>query len=237
MRAFSLRVSGRRAGLGSTRTVETDLPEAGHQAQPPATPTRWLLINLDAEHAARGARVDAWRRLRALGAHYLQPCVCLLPDRPETTRGVDQIAARARRAGARARVFPMGLLNNPDEQAVIAAFSAERSDEYEEVVSRTRAFDAEIAMESGQRRATYGQLEESDLDLKRLQRWLASIRRRDYFDAPGYADALAAITRCRHALAAFEAKAYEVEVHPTEDEIARSPWRLRVRALGGSDRR
>jgi F0F1-type ATP synthase epsilon subunit len=197
-----------------------------------AAPTRWLLVNLAAGDSA-AATLDAWRRLRALGAHYLQPAVCLLPERPETRSALERIAVRVRRAGGHARVFPIGLLNQDDERAVIAAFSAERSDEYDEVVSRANEFLAEIAMERERRRFTYTEFEESDVDLKRFRRWLASIRRRDYFDAPGYADALAAVTTCEDLLAEFEAEAFSVEVHPTEDDLDRAPWRLRLRALGG----
>ena len=198
-----------------------------------AAPNRWLLVNL-AVGDSSAAALDAWRRLRVLGAHYLQPAVCLLPERPETRSALERTAVRVRRAGGHVRVFPIGLLDPDDEHAVIAAFSAERSDEYDEVVARAGEFRAEIAMERDRCRATYTEFEESDVDLERFRRWLASIRRRDYFDAPGYAEALAAVTTCEDLLAEFEAEAFSVEVHPTEDDLARAPWRLRLRALGAA---
>ena len=207
------------------------LATSGAEAHGQAGRNRWLLVNVGTDGSSRSA-LDIWRRLRALGAHYQQPSVCLLPERPETKIGVDRIVTRARRAGGNARVFPIGSLDDADERAVIAAFSAERSDEYDQVVSRTRDFSAEIATERDRRRATYTEVEESDVDLKHLQRWLASIRRRDYFDAPGYAEALRAVTTCERLLAEFEAEAFSVEVHPTDEDIARAPWRLRLRAIG-----
>jgi hypothetical protein len=197
------------------------------------TRNRWLLVNIAASGSSASA-LDAWRRLRALGAHYLQPAVCLLPERPETAAGVERIVARAERAGAHARVFPIGLLDEVSERDVIAAFSAERSDEYEEVLSRTEEFLGEIAMERDRRRASYTEFEESEVDLRRLQRWLSSIRKRDYFDAPGYAEAREAVVTCERRLAEFEAEAFSVEVHPSDEDIARAPWRLRLRALGGT---
>ena len=192
---------------------------------------RWLLVNIVAGESSASA-LDAWRRLRALGAHYLQPSVCLLPERPETAAAIERIARRVERAGGHARVFAIGLLDDDAEHDVIAAFSAERSDEYDEVVSRTREFLAEIAMERDRGRTTYTELEESETDLKRLQRWLSSIRKRDYFDAPGHQAAAEAVARCKRSLAEFEAEAFSVEVHPGEEDIARAPWRLRLRSLG-----
>ena len=209
---------------------------SGHPVDEQTSRHRWLLVNVGAEGSSASA-VDAWRRLRSLGAHYLQPAVCLLPERPETTPVAERVVARVERAGGHARLFAIGVLDEAGERDVIAAFSAERAYEYDQVVARTRGFLGEIVMERDSRRATYTECEESRVDLQRLQRWLSSIRRRDYFDAPGYAAASAAVADCEKALAEFEAQAFAVEVHPTEDDLAHAPWRVRLRALGMPSRR
>jgi hypothetical protein len=203
----------------------SDRPEAA------GTAVHWLLVNIAADGSS-GASLDAWRRLRAVGAHYLQPAVCLLPERRETTHAVDLVVTRVERAGGHARVFPIGLMEEANERDVIAAFSAERSGEYDQVVDRSREFTEEIAMEREQRRVSYTEVEESRVDLRRLQRWLAAIRKRDYFDAPGFARATDAVATCERLLADFEAEAYAVEVHPTEEDVARAPWRQRLRTFG-----
>lgn len=95
---------------------------------------------------------------------------------------------------------------------MIEAFQAERTDEYGEVVERTKEFHAELAMERGRGRATYTELEESEVDLSRHKRWLASIEARDYFDAPGHEEAVAAVAACEQALADFEAEAIKSEM-------------------------
>jgi hypothetical protein len=202
----------------------------GRQCDHRPTPRRWLLVNIDAGRSSKSA-FDAWRRLRALGAHYLQPAVCLLPDNPETAAGVDRVVARIDRAGGRARMFPIELPDGAGERNLIAAFSAERSDEYDQVVARIEQFLGEISTDRERRAASYTEVEESRVDLRRFQRRLASIRKRDYFDAPGYARASAAVDACESALAAFEAEAFEAEVHPTEEDLARVPWRLRLQDL------
>jgi transposase len=47
------------------------------------------------------------------------------------------------------------------------------------------AFLEEIAYERGRGRATYAEVEESEADLERLQKWLVRVGTRDYFAASG----------------------------------------------------
>jgi hypothetical protein len=69
-------------------------------------------------------------------------------------------------------------------------------------------------------------VEGSEADLERLQKWLTRVRVRDYFDAPGRAEAEQAVERCAAELAAFEAEAPAAEL-PVEAEPA-APRRLRA---------
>ena len=95
---------------------------------------------------------------------------------------------------------------------MIDAMQAERTDEYHELVESTRQFHDELAGERRRGRPTYTELEESDTDLARYQRWLAAIRARDYFDAPGGHEATAAVASCEAALAEFESEALSAEL-------------------------
>jgi hypothetical protein len=122
--------------------------------------------------------------------------------------------ARVRREGARARVLHLTLQEH-DEREMIAAHSAERTDEYREIAERTAEFLAEIEMERGRGRAIYAEVEESDTDLKRFRSWLEAVRKRDYFDAVGRAEAEDAVDACERALAEFEAEAFASELAAT----------------------
>jgi len=173
---------------------------------------RWLLITVSTSQASSTLRVHCWRRLRRLGAHYLQQSSCLLPDRPDTAREVTRLMSRVKHDGGAGRVLHLTLPNEDEEAEVIGSFSAERTDEYGEVVSRTGQFFEEIELERGRGRATYTEFEESEADLKRLQGWLASIRARDYFDAEGFNEATAAVEACSEALTAFESEALAQEL-------------------------
>jgi hypothetical protein len=98
------------------------------------------------------------------------------------------------------------------EAAVIDAIQRERTDEYGEVVESTRQFHEELQLERRRGRTTYTELEESDADLARYQKWLAAIRARDYFDAPGRQEAADAVASCEEALAQFESEALSAEL-------------------------
>lgn len=191
---------------------------------------QWLLVTLTTGSSST-LRVHAWRRLRSLGALYLQNSVCLLPARPETRKAVGRLTDRVRREGGEARLLTITLADTAEERSIVEAFSRERSDEYNEVCSRVPAFLEEIAMERGRGRATYAEVEESEADLERLRKWLGRIEARDYFDAEGRAAAEQAIKRCIAALAEFEAEALAAELPAEQVPVASESRPKRLRAV------
>ena len=173
----------------------------------------WLLITVSTPPGGSSTlRVYAWRNLRSLGGHYLQQSVCLLPATPKTTRAAARVATRLRAEGGNGKMLRIHLTDSKQEAALIDAIQRERTDEYHELVESTRQFHAELQRERRRGRATYTELEESDVDLARYQKWLAAIRARDYFDAPGGNEAAAAVSACEEALAQFESEALSAEL-------------------------
>jgi hypothetical protein len=191
----------------------------------------WLLISLSTPRGGTSTlRVYAWRNLRSLGAHYLQQSVCLLPATPKTMRAVTRLVTRVRGEGGHGEMLRVHLTDAKQEAAVIDAIGRERTDEYREVVGSTRQFHEELALERRRGRATYTELEESDADLARHQKWLAAIRARDYFDAPGGQEAAAAVASCEEALARFESDALSAELDESTPHT-----RPGLRAVEGTD--
>ncbi len=192
----------------------------------------WLLITVSTPPGGSSTlRVYAWRNLRSLGAHYLQQSVCLLPATPRTTRAAARVVARLRAEGGQGEMLRTRLTDPKQETAVIDAIQRERIDEYNELVQSTRQFHEELQLERSRGRTTYTELEESDADLARYQKWLAAIRARDYFDAPGGEQAAAAVASCEEALAQFESEALSAELDQATPES-----RPGLRALeGGND--
>jgi hypothetical protein len=148
----------------------------------------------------------------------LQQSVCLLPATPKTTRAAARLVTRLRAEGGHGEMLRIHLTDAKQEAAVIDAIQRERSDEYREVVQSTRKFHEELQHERRRGRTTYTELEESDADLARYQKWLAAIRARDYFEAPGGQEAAAAVASCEEALAQFESEAVSAELDETTPE-------------------
>ena len=184
----------------------------------------WLLISVATPGGGSSTlRVYAWRNLRRLGAHYLQQSVCVLPATPKTTRAVTRLVTRLRAEGGQGQMLRITLTDDREETAIINAIQSEREDEYRELVESTQNFHEELQLERRRGRTTYTELEESDADLARHQKWLAAIRARDYFDAPGAEKAAAAVASCEEELARFESEAVSAELDESESESEAPP--------------
>jgi hypothetical protein len=175
----------------------------------------WLLITTSTASAAGTLRVQVWRKLRSLGALYLQQSVCLLPARDDVVRHVWRLAERIRHQGGTARVLRMRFADPADERSVVDEFNAARDAEYAEVLERLPALRDELAQERARGRATYAEVEESEADLERFRSWLAKIAARDYFAAPGGQPARTAVDEAAADLAAFEQAALHAEITDT----------------------
>jgi len=177
----------------------------------------WLLVTASSAGATDSLRVAIWRKLRSLGALYLQQSVCVLPARPDVEREIRRLVDRVRANGGAARVLRITFEDTDEEARLVSELQAARDDEYGEVLERVPAFLAELRDERDRDRATYEEVEESEADLERFRAWLAKIDRRDYFGAPRRADAHAAVEQCAKALEAFESEAFAREAQPATE--------------------
>src|ERR1700752_3926602 len=171
----------------------------------------WLLISTSTAGAAGTLRVQVWRKLRSLGALYLQQSVCLLPARAEVLRDLRRLADRIHHQGGPARILRMRFADPAEEHAVVEELNAARDAEYAEVLERLPALRQELAEETARGRLTYAEVEESEADLDRFRTWLAKIAARDYFAAPGGQAARGAVADAAAELAAFEEAALHAD--------------------------
>ncbi|XEC33163.1 hypothetical protein JAO84_03895 [Streptomyces fradiae] len=132
-------------------------------------------------------------------------------------RQVARLLTSVRADGGTARHLAVAIVDEAEYAQLVAEFNAERDTEYGEVVERAPELLAELEKETARGNATYAEVEESEADLERFDKWLAKIAARDYFGAPGGIAAREAVERCRRALAAFEdaAIAAQAGIHPT----------------------
>ncbi|MEV4177170.1 Chromate resistance protein ChrB [Nonomuraea sp. NPDC049709] len=171
----------------------------------------WLLVSVSTAGAAPTLRVQVWRKLRSLGALYLQQSVCLLPEREQTVRQMRRLLDRVHQQGGSGRMLHVALTDVGEERQIVGEFNAARDAEYAEVLERLPAFRQELAAERARGRATYAEVEESEADLERFRSWMAKIAARDYFAAPAGAVARAAVEDAAADLAAFEQAALTAE--------------------------
>lgn len=171
----------------------------------------WLLLTykVPAEPAKR--RIALWRKLKALGAVYLQSGVCLLPKIDEHVRRLKVLQNEIAAMEGDAVLLETVGLDDTQEQKVIARFSAERNEAYREFISRCDDFEAEIAKERGIGKFTYAEVEENEEDLTKLRTWLDKIARLDFYNAPLRAKAEEQLTRCAALLDDYAREVFEVQ--------------------------
>jgi hypothetical protein len=174
----------------------------------------WLLVSVSSAGAPASIRVLAWRRLRSLGAVYLQQSVCLLPDRPPVRDDVERLLARVIDEGGSGRVLRVRLTDPDEQQQLVADFRRASDTEYDDLLGRVPDFMAELDCERGRGRARLVEVEENEADLQRYRDWLAKIEGRDYFHASLRQKAQRAVERCAAELARFEREAFTAETGP-----------------------
>ncbi len=155
-------------------------------------------------------RAAVWRRLKGLGAVYLQSSVAALPASPAAERALRRLRGEIiEQMAGQALLFQGPAIGG--EADVVQATTEARNDEYEEIVDRCQDYLAGIEKELVAEHFTYGELEENDEDLAKLRGWLEKVRARDSLGAAGLGAAEAAIERCAEALDAFASRVYEEE--------------------------
>ncbi|MCF1644536.1 Chromate resistance protein ChrB [Streptomyces indiaensis] len=194
----------------------------------------WLMVAVSTAGAADSLRVHVWRKLRGLGAVYVQQSVCLLPDRPPVAGTVRKLVDKVRAEGGTARLLHLTLTDPVERGEVIGEFRASVTAEYGEVLARLPAFFAEIEAETAKGRTTFAEVEESEADLARFETWVGKIAVRDYFAAPIGAEVRAELERARTAMTVLEAAALAADTSP-DTRTGRD--RARLRAAGGEGHR
>ncbi|MFB9835282.1 Chromate resistance protein ChrB [Actinoallomurus acaciae] len=170
----------------------------------------WLLLVYRIPTEPTRLRAGVWRRLKALGAVYLQNSVAVLPASVEGERALRVLRNDIGEMGGSAQVLKAEALAGQDE--VIAAFNAARDEEYTEVIARCQDFLQEIADETAAEHFTYAELEENDEDLAKLKTWYDKVRARDRLGAARRDEAEQALAECTTALEAFAERIYAAEL-------------------------
>lgn len=170
-------------------------------------PAKWLVLIYRVPSDPSRLRATVWRRVKRLGAIYLQNSVAALPFTSANERSLRTLRSEVEEHLGGTAMLLVSIPATGDSE-LVTAFNAARDDDYEEVRDRCQGFIADIDKEFAAEHFTYGELEENDEDLAKLKNWNAKIQTRDYFGASGRKPAVDALARCDEALNAFADRVY-----------------------------
>lgn len=169
----------------------------------------WLLLTYKVPPEPAKKRIALWRRLKGMGAVYLQNGVCLLPKTDDHTRRLKMIENEIAEMAGESVLLETVALDQAQENKVVSRFKADRDEEYVEFLDKCKDFEAEIAKETAASHFTYAELEENDVDLKKLQSWLEKIRKLDFYGATLAVEAQQRLQACEALLDAYAQRVFE----------------------------
>jgi len=153
---------------------------------------RWLILIYNLPREPSRHRVAVWRKLKSLGAIYLQDGAAALPEDAVTREQLEWLQLRVREAGGRATLWEALPNTVAENRELVEAFRAAREEGYGEVIERAERIRRKAAL--GADRASL--LEE----IAKLEREFRAERRRDYFRSPLRIEAAQALRAARRML-------------------------------------
>jgi hypothetical protein len=171
----------------------------------------WLLLTYKVPPEPSKLRVAIWRRVRGLGAVYLQNGICVLPTTTDHARQFRIVQSEIERAGGEAVIFETAALDAKQEERVVARFKHDRDQDYEEFLDKCADYKKEVDKEVKADHYTFAELKENDEDLKKLKGWLERIKAIDFYGTPARATAERQLVECEAVLEAYASEVFERE--------------------------
>jgi hypothetical protein len=153
---------------------------------------RWAILIYHLPREPSRHRVAVWRRLKTLGALYLQDGVAALPEDAVTREQLEWLQIRIREAGGEATLWealPNTVAENTD---LVEAFRGAREEGYGRVIAGAERIRREAEL-GGDGAPLFE-------ELARLGREFRAERRRDYFRSPLRTEAAEALRAARRVL-------------------------------------
>lgn len=169
----------------------------------------WLLLTYRLPAEPSRSRVAMWRRMRKLGAVYLEEGIWVLPYTEALARAVHELVAEVERHSGSAVAFVARGLTGEQEEKLLARFNQAREEEYAEIIRECQKFLAHIRREAGEQHYEFPEVEELEEDLEKIERWLAQVRERDAFGIETRYVVEQRLQDCRNALDHFTQQVYE----------------------------
>lgn len=171
--------------------------------------TEWLLLVYRIPSEPTRLRAGVWRKLKGLGAVYLQSSTAAIPASRPNERAMRALRAEIVELGGTGYLFRA----NPSAggEQLRETFNAARDDEYDEIIDRCEDFLFQVRKEYEADHFTYAELEENEVDLTKLKGWLDRIKSRDVLGASKLDATVEALRRCEESLEEYAARVYAEE--------------------------
>ncbi len=154
--------------------------------------TRWLILIYQLPREPSRHRVAVWRKLKALGALYLQDGAAALPKDAVTREQLEWLQLRVKEAGGEATLWEAIPNTVAENKSLVEEFRASREAAYKDLIA---------AADRLRRKAALGSDPASLLEeLGKMEREFRAERRRDYFRSPLRAEAAEALRAARRTL-------------------------------------
>lgn len=154
--------------------------------------TRWLILIYQLPREPSRHRVAVWRKLKSLGALYLQDGAAALPEDAVTREQLEWLQLRVREAGGEATLWKALPNTVAEGRSLAEEFRASREAAYKGLIEAAGRL---------RRKATLGSNKTTLLEeLGKMEREFRAERRRDYFRSPLRNEAAAALRAVRQIL-------------------------------------
>ena len=177
----------------------------------PSNHSSWLLLTYKVPAEPSRLRVGIWKRIRGMGAVYLQNSICVLPTSSEYQRQLRMVQSDIEQAGGEVVIFETQALDAKRHERVVAYFKRDREQDYEEFLEKCGDYKKEIEKEVKAGHYSVAEIKENDEDLKKLKNWLERIRVVDFYGAPARATAEQQLVECEALLESYANEVFERE--------------------------
>ena len=158
---------------------------------------RWVLLVYRLPREPSRHRVAVWRKLRDLGALYIQDGVVALPEDAVTREQLEWLQLRVREAGGEATLWEARPGTVAEEAELVGEFRSSREKAYRTIIAEAERL---------RRKAQMGGKGLSE-QLGKLERRFRTERRRDYFRSPLGAETAASLKAARESVRGRESQA------------------------------
>ena len=154
--------------------------------------TRWLILIYQLPREPSRHRVAVWRKLKALGAVYLQDGAAALPEDAVTREQLEWLQLRVKEAGGEATLWEALPNTVAEGRSLVEEFRTSREAAYKDLIAAADRLRRKAALVSDM-----ASLFE---ELGKIEREFRAERRRDYFRSPLRNEAAAALRTVRRVL-------------------------------------